>query len=298
MFYLKLKKIKGIFFVFFLFFLAGCYKKGSVLAGDWLYEDVALTKKTAFFVARGERLNYKNCQKKVCKVLFKNKIKGFFPEPHLFFTPLKTVTFIKNASLLEKGDLGSKILKEVEVGTKAFLMQEDRVWSLVDLGDKRGWVLMENLYQGEISIPLNFENSFGILQFFGRWYTPFLSAERNFSLEKAFDNNLKTFSIVPNKEKFSLFIRSKKSLGQEKFKLSYTPLKNIQYKNLSLPQELIITYPEEKVFSLNKPLSYIFEGNRLEVSFTSSKKDLVYLNQFQIEAVLTSLKEGKVEGVE
>lgn len=291
MYFQKFKKPTFFIPLFFVLILTSCAKKGSVLAGDWIYEDKGLTKKTAFYVARGEWVNYKNCHQKACEVRFREKMTGYFPAAALYPEILETVTFMKPSSLMEQPDLGAKNLGNIEPGTRAFLLREEKVWSGIDLGEKRGFVLMENLYRGMIPVHLHLETPKLLIQLTGAWYVPFLSGERKFSLEKAFDGQEKSFAIARKEEKISLMIRSQKNSNMEGFKLIYRPEKHISYKNLTLPSKMIIFYPEAKTLTLNQDFSYSFYGNRLEFAFSSDEKNMTYLNGFSIVPLEESRQE-------
>jgi len=265
-----------------IFFAAGCTKEGYVIANTTLFQDEKLTQKQSVQIHRGDYVKLKNCTKLSCRVVFSDQYEGYLPVKYLLDKKnIKIVTFVKNGELKKEPDLLAENIKTVEAGTRGFLITEQKRWSLVDLDTSRGWVLMEKLFQGESPFKLFITLSKLTLEFNGKWYIPFVSAERFFSLEKAFDLNPVSFAVVRKDDSIAVNVKNYES-QQSTYVLKYDPPQTLKYKNLGLPEEIEIQAPASQLLNTGSGLQYEFQGNSLVFKITKAPKDLVYLNHFSI----------------
>lgn len=269
--------------LFFLVLAAvSCSKEAYLTGNTFIFEDEKLAQKQKIQLHRGDFVTVKSCSDTACKIFYLNRFEGYVaPKNLLDKKNTRIVTFVRDGEMKKEPDLLSDTLKKVEAGTRGFLLGEQKRWSLVDLDSVRGWVLMDKLYQGESPFKLYSQQGKLTFEFNGKWYIPFVSAERFFSLEKAFDSLENSFSIVRQEEIIQLTIRNSESENR-KFVLKYKPIENLKYKNLSLPEEITFLLPQEKKFSGLSDFTMDFEGNNLTFKISKASKELVYLNQIQI----------------
>jgi len=273
---------KNYLFLFLLFLFIGCAQDGIVLTSTDLYQDEALQKKTEYSLKRGEYIKILKCSQKTCRVSYEKNIEGYVALDKIYGGEVQIVTFIKDTDVKLKPDLTAKTLKKAESGVKAYLFGEDKIWSLVNLGDVQGWVLMQNLFKGESPIRLESSYDNTVLQCEGEWYIPSISEERVFSIEKAFDNNPSTFAIVKIDSEIEVNVKNI-DYQKENLVIQYEPQKKMNYKHLALPEEILLTYPFEKQYNLNSKISIELNGNSFKFKVTKAKKDLVFLNNFFIQ---------------
>ncbi|PKL11846.1 MAG: hypothetical protein CVV50_05155, partial [Spirochaetae bacterium HGW-Spirochaetae-6] len=180
----------------------GCSQSGVVLVNSHIFSDAALSKKlTKEALKRGTSIKIKKCENQICQVHDTDGLEGFMSKGLLYSDDYGLVTVVRNAwvhsepDLLSSaakykesaGSLAKYLPKEILQGTQGFLLEEKKVWALVDFGDIQGWVLKEKLFKGQGPFSLR-TDAYGLsIELKGDWYKPYLSGERLFSLEKAFD---------------------------------------------------------------------------------------------------------------
>lgn len=277
---------KVIFLSFFLF-LSGCSQEALVLSGGAIFETMDLKKETGIIVSRGEMLTIQECLEKVCKVMIEKnnkKIIGFYPLNKLYLEKVEIASLAKDAKLKKKPDLLSEDIKKVEAGTKIFILEENLIWAFVDINEQRGWILKEAIFKGET--PIKMETSSGNLklELKGSYFIPFISGERYFSLEKAFDNQKDSFAIARLNEVITVTIKNPMP-NQSFYKLSILTPSQIPYKNIALPEEIEILEPFEARFNTKEPIEMEFQGNILKIRVSKASKEWCYLNHFLISSI-------------
>jgi SH3-like domain-containing protein len=270
--------------LFLFLLLTACSKKGVVLEKTFLYQDSQLKTQKEQKLTRGDSVSIEKCSEKACKVEYMEKIQGFVPKKTLYFGNPQVVTFVQAGELKKEPDLLAPVMDNVEQGTRGYLLKESKVWSLVDLKGKRGWVLMENLFKGTGPFEVGLTKARMILKFNANWFIPYLSGERFFSPDKAFDDQEKSFAIVEKDETITVHIKNIEN-ENDRYKLIYQPPKSSRYQNLALPDEITILFPEQKTLSLKGETAYSFQGGKLQFKVSKAEKKWVFLNGFLINIV-------------
>ncbi len=273
-----------------IFMGTSCTRDGVVLMNTSVYKDKKFKIKMKKKLKRGAFVKVKNCEEKVCLIEYeKNRV--YVPKRTVYSKDYEVVTFVReseirlspdllssNARYKNKASILAKYFgKKILIGTKAYLLKEEKVWAFVDLGDIHGWVLKDKLFKGDGVYFLSIKSNGLSLEFKGEWYKPYLSGERLFSVEKAFDGNNKTFSILEKDKVVTINIKNYHN-SNNNYTFSYDNKKEIKYKNLSLPEELTLIHPFEKVFQTEKGIQFDFEGNVLKFKINKSRKKSIYFD--------------------
>ncbi len=292
--------LKKYFIPIFILFFIACSKEGTILNGTSMYKNKKLTKKIKKIkLKRGTVVKVEDNEGKICKISYKDKFKGYILCNKVYTQDLEIVTFVRPAELKSRPDLLSKApvinkktalskfyANKVGIGTKAYLLKEHKVWSLIDLGEVKGWVLKEKLFKGDGLYKLSINVNKLVVDIDGNWHTPYISGERFFSIEKAFDLSKETFSLIRKGDLIKVNIRNYHNKN-DKYVLRYNGKDLVyKYRKLALPKAIKIIIPNEKNIKLTENSEYIFQGNVLQFKVTQADKDLVILNQFEIKSLI------------
>ena len=264
------------FLSFFLFFvLSFCSKEVIILKSiDFVEKN---KKETA---NRGAIVKLVSCDEKNCLIEYKS-MKTKVEKKFLHFSnKLDIVTVVSDTEAYKESSIYSPLVSKIDKGIRGILILEERLWAFVDFYNVRGWVLKEDLYKDDKIIYPNISLDNMILEFKGEWYIPFISGERLYSIDKAFDNDISTYSIVRTDRPITIYIKDFSLVSNYYISYSYIKTNKI---NMEGPSFINILYPEKTI--INSGGSFVFNSNIIIINI-ESKNPWVYLNNVYIKRVV------------
>ncbi|HOJ50890.1 MAG TPA: hypothetical protein PKW55_08780 [Spirochaetota bacterium] len=262
------------FYLFFFIILSSCSKEVIVLKNVELYNN-----KEKIDVLRGSFVKLKDCGEKECIIENKGYI-GKIEKKYIHYSDnVSIVTVVSNTKVYKEPSISSDIVLNITKGIRGILLKEDKIWAFVDFYNSRGWLLKEDLYNNDMIIYPTLERDDMVIEFKGDWYIPYISGENVYSIDKAFDEDNSTFSILRSGRDITVYIKD--FLLISNYFLYFSDYSNDKIK-IPIASSINIKYPVN--VKLSPGSSVKFDKNILIFNIESSKPWIV-LNNISIKRV-------------